>query len=79
MTEAERKLMQKNAELGYDETERIKADKINRLIRRKYSVSAELAVMRQRDTKPEEFEAYFAYVEECKAQVKREMSGGTEG
>jgi hypothetical protein len=78
MTEIERKLMRKNAEHGYDETEKIKADKINRLIRRKYSVSAELAVMRQRDTKPEEFEAYFAYVEECKAQVKREMSGGTE-
>lgn len=78
MTEAERKLMQKNAEFGYDETEKIKADKINSLIRRRYSVSAELAVMRQRDTKPEEFEAYFAYVEACKAQVKEEMSGGTE-
>lgn len=78
MTNRERLLMQKNAEFGFDETERIKADKINRLIRRRYSVSAELAVMRQRDTKPEEFEAYFAYVEECKAQVKEEMSGGTE-
>jgi hypothetical protein len=77
MTNRERLLIQKNAEFGYDETERIKADKINRLIRRRYSVSAELAVMRQRDTKPEEFEAYFAYVEECKAQVKEEMSGGT--
>lgn len=78
MTNRERLLMQKNAEFGFDETERIKADKINRLIRRRYSVSAELAVMRQRDTKPEEFEAYFAYVEECKSQVKEEMSGGTE-
>lgn len=69
MTEAERKLMQKN-----DEMERIKAYKINRIIRRKYSISAELAVMRQRDTKPEEFEEYFAYVEACKEKVKMDMA-----
>jgi hypothetical protein len=74
MTNRERLLMQKNAEFGYDETERIKADKINRLIRRRYSVSAELAVIRQRDTKPEEFEAYFAYVEACKEKVKIDMA-----
>ena len=42
-------------------------------IRAKYSVNQELAILRQRDTKPEEFAAYNAYVEQCKAEVKNEM------
>ena len=54
---------------------------VDRLIRRKYSVSAELAILRQRDTKPEEFAEYNAYAEECKARAKREFYGiaGCEG
>ena len=39
-------------------------------IRTKYSVSAELAILRQRDTKPEEFAEYNAYCEECKRIAK---------
>lgn len=46
---------------------------VDRLIRRKYSVSAELAILRQRDTKPEEFAEYNAYAEECKARAKEEF------
>ena len=42
-------------------------------IRKKYSVSAELAILRQRDTKPEEFAEYNAYCEQCKAQAKTEL------
>lgn len=42
-------------------------------IRTKYSVSAELAILRQRDTKPEEFAEYNAYCEQCKAQAKTEL------
>ena len=52
-------------------------DYVDRLIRRKYSVSAELAILRQRDSKPEEFAEYNAYAEECKARAKREF--GIEG
>lgn len=51
-------------------------DYVDRLIRRKYSVSAELAILRQRDTKPEEFAAYNAYAEECKARAKEELDIG---
>jgi len=53
-------------------------DYVDRLIRRKYSVSAELAILRQRDSKPEEFAAYNAYAEECKAMAKRDfgITGG---
>ena len=45
-------------------------NKIVSLIRKKYSVNQELAILRQRDTKPEEFEEYHKYVEQCKVQVK---------
>ena len=46
---------------------------VENLIRERYSVSAELAILRQRDTKPEEFEAYNTYVEECKTKAKEEL------
>lgn len=38
-------------------------------IRRVYDVDDELSIMRQKDEKPEEYRAYFAYVEECKQKV----------
>lgn len=42
---------------------------VNGLIRRKYTLSEELAILRQRDTKAEEFEAYNAYAESCKGEA----------
>lgn len=41
-------------------------------IREKYSVDDELAILRQRDSKPEEFEEYFAFVEDIKQSLKDE-------
>ena len=38
-------------------------------IRERYSVDDELAILRQRDTKPDEFEAYNAYAESCKEEA----------
>jgi hypothetical protein len=46
MTEAERKLMQKNAENGYDETEKIKANMISNGVHRRFSLDAENATVR---------------------------------
>lgn len=43
---------------------------VNR-IREKYSVDDELAILRQRDTKPDEFNAYNEYVENIKAVEKQ--------
>lgn len=40
------------------------------LIRKKYTVGAELAILRQRDEKPEEFAEYNAYAEQCKVHAK---------
>lgn len=48
-------------------------NKIVSLIRQKYSVNQELAILRQRDSKPLEFLEYNEYVEQCKAEVKAEM------
>ncbi len=39
-------------------------------IREKYSIDDELAILRQRDTKPEEFEQYNAFVERIKAEER---------
>lgn len=42
---------------------------VNR-IRSVYSVDDELAILRQRDTKPEEFAAYNSFVEKVKSEEK---------
>lgn len=41
-------------------------EKIINKIRRKYSVDDEIAILRQRDSKPEEFKEYFDFVENIK-------------
>ena len=45
-------------------------NKIVALIRKKYNINQELAILRQRDSKPEEYQEYYDYVEQCKKQVK---------
>lgn len=46
---------------------------VNR-IRAVYSVDDELALLRQRDTKPEEFDKYNAFVEQIKEEEKAKES-----
>lgn len=46
---------------------------VNELIRKKYSIAQEFAILRQRDDKPEEFAIYNAYAEECKAKAKQQI------
>lgn len=48
-------------------------EEVNSMIRQRYSLSEELAILRQRDSKPDEFEAYNEYAEYCKVEVKRRM------
>lgn len=45
-------------------------ERVVELIRLRYDINSELAILRQRDTKPEEFAEYNAYCEECKIQAK---------
>ena len=42
---------------------------VSDLIRERYTIDQELAINRQRDTKPEEFQAYFDYCEQCKIKA----------
>jgi hypothetical protein len=45
---------------------------VNDEIRKKYSESAEFAILRQKEEKPEEYAEYYAYCEQCKAYVKEQ-------
>ncbi len=45
-------------------------EKIVDAIREKYSIDDEIALLRQRDIKKDEFKEYFDFVEKCKQNVK---------
>lgn len=47
-------------------------ERVEQLIRERYSINEELAIQRQRETKPGEFEEYFTFCEECKSIAKNE-------
>lgn len=66
---------ERQAYLESTKTERYEA-RVEELIRVKYSISQEFALLRQRDTKSDEFETYWQYAEQCKAQAKSEILGG---
>ena len=63
----------KSAELARIKTTIDYPQLVENKIRTRYSMSAELAILRQRDTKPEEFAEYNAFCEQCKAQAKTEL------
>lgn len=67
------RLAKKNREVDSTSWAQLYEGTIINKIRERYSLNQELAILRQRDTKPDEFAAYNAYVEECKAAVKAEM------
>ena len=47
-------------------------------IRKKYSISAEFAILRQRNSKPDEFAEYNAFCELCKSEAKNELNIGVQ-
>lgn len=49
--------------------------RVDELIREKYTLSQELAIIRQQATKSAEYNAYFEYCEECKAKSRAEVYG----
>ena len=72
------KLALKNKERDAASFDRAYDNAIETLIRKRYSIGNELAILRQRDEKPEEFAEYTAYVEECKRSVKAQIGGKEE-
>ncbi|MDU1893027.1 MAG: hypothetical protein E6767_20310 [Dysgonomonas sp.] len=71
-----RTMLLKETENDYEEVDSIPetdtgySGRIIALVRAKYSIDDELAILRQRDTKPEEFKEYDGFVEECKVRAK---------
>lgn len=55
--------------ISYDEL-------VDSKIRARYTVSQEFSILRQRDTKPDEFAEYNTYCEQCKAEAKAELGIG---
>lgn len=51
--------------------------KVRELIAERYDIGDEIAIQRQRDSKPDEFDAYNEYAEDCKRRA-REMLSETE-
>lgn len=49
--------------------------RVSELIRGRYTLDAELAILRQRDSKPEEFAAYNNFADECKSRARAELGG----
>ena len=71
MTETQKRLAEANGT-----TERVYGDLVNKYIRVEYSLSEELALLRQRDEKHDEYKRYNDYVEICKEKAKKEVYGG---
>lgn len=67
------RLAKKNRESNPQSWEKLYESDIIRKIRNRYTVNQELAIIRQRDTKPEEFAEYNDFVEKCKKKVKEEL------
>jgi hypothetical protein len=67
------RLANKNREVDPASWDELYENLIIRKIRKRYSVNQELAILRQRDTKPVEFAEYNAYVEQCKVSVKKKL------
>ena len=51
---------------------------VTKKLRTRYSLSDELATLRKRDTHPDDFDAYNAFAEECKALAREEIFGKEE-
>ena len=67
------RLAKKNRESNPQSWEKLYESEIIRKIRTKYTVNQELAILRQRDTKPYEFAEYNDFVEKCKKEIKEEL------
>lgn len=74
MTEIEKKLSDLNGITDKVQEQEYSAA-VERKIRKRYSLGEELSILRRRDTKPDAFAEYDAYVEQCKAEARVEVYG----
>ena len=52
---------------------RLYPDLVEELIGEKYSIGAQIAIIRQKDEKPEEYQEFFDYAEYCKIMAKMQL------
>ena len=69
MKNTEKRLIEKNGIL-----DAMYGERVNALLRERYSLSEELSILRRRDSAPDEFLAYNADAESCKARAREELS-----
>ena len=50
--------------------EKMRGAVVTAMIRRRYTLSNEMALLRQRDEKPEEYATYNEYAETCKTEAR---------
>lgn len=75
MTQKEKEIIEKYGLTEADfEPEKSYSHRVEALIRERYTVSDELAILRQRDSKPAEYSEYFAFCEDCKRRAKAEIN-----
>lgn len=70
ITDTQRRMLEQTGML-----DKMYAQTITSYIRLRYSVDDELAIQRQREEKPEDFETYYAFVEDCKVRARKEIYG----
>lgn len=69
ITKAEYELAKKNGKL-----EKLRSDEISRRISAKYSFSNQIAILMDKDTKPDEWDAYQEFRATVKAEVDKEFA-----
>lgn len=67
------KIALKNREKDPKSWQEFYESEIVKLIRQRYNINQELAILRQRDEKPDEYAEYNQYVENCKTEVKEKI------
>lgn len=69
MTNNQIKLAHKNGTIAM-----LYEQEVNKLIRQRYTISNEFAILRKKDTEPAAFLSYNTFAEECKAKVKAQIN-----
>lgn len=49
-------------------------EKVVNLIRERYSIDDEIAIIRQKDTKQDEYQAWYDYCEQCKQEARNSIN-----
>lgn len=61
-----------------DENKLTYEQEVSLVIDSEYSIDAQIAILRQKDEKPEEYQAFFDFCEEVKRKVKEGREEGQE-